>query len=182
LRRGLFAALLALTIATSAFAGELTVSLPGHEALALTVPSGWAATVRRDRADLPPTVVVTTSSPGDFQMLVTPIWPMGGAKAPTLGDIQGIVERAAAHIKPQAVEASLPLQRLDGPEATGFYFSATDRAPEPDGYKYLTQGTLMLEELRVTFTILANGEPAEPTRKALDMLKTVHRVAPKSAN
>lgn len=174
----LIAALIALTIATSALAGELAVSLPGHGSLAISLPVDWAATVRRPRDDLPPTVVVTARSPDTFQMLITPIWPMGSGKPPRLGEIQSLVEGAAARVEPESVERKLALRPLKGVEATGYYFSATDPAPGPNGYKYMTQGALMLKELRITFTILINGEPAKPTRQALEMLKAIHRVAP----
>ncbi len=180
--KNVFAAILAtLAISSSALAAELIVSLPGRDALAISVPSGWDATVNRPRDDLPPTIVIVAKSPGAFQMLITPVWPIGAAKAPTLSEIQSLVQGAATHAKPQAVEPALPLQPLSGTEATGYYFSATDRSPEPDGYKYLAQGALMLKELQITFTILVNGEPSVPTKQALEMLKTIHRVAPKNA-
>ena len=174
----LIAALSALTISASALAGQLAVSLPGHGSLAMPVPDGWAATVRRVSDDLPPTVVVTAKPPNTFQMLVTPIWPMGSGKPPRLGEIQSLVEGAAARVEPESVERSLPLRPLKGVEAAGYYFSATDPAPGPNGYKYMTQGALMLKELRITFTVLINGDAAEPTRQALEMLKAMHRVAP----
>ena len=58
---------------------------------------------------------------------------------------------------------------------TGYYFSATDRAPEPGGYKYLTQGVLGMHELRVAFTVLANGQSQEPTAQALELLRSLRR-------
>lgn len=171
----IFVPLLSLLLAMSATAAGLVVSLPGHDSLVLAVPEGWQAQVRRPRADLPPTVVVVSATSGAFQMLITPMWPMGSAAVPTLPEIRGLVDEAAQNAKDQAVEPSLSLKELTGPDTGGYYFSATDRQPEPNGYKYLTQGALMSKELRITFTILINGEPKKPAAQALEMLRTARR-------
>jgi hypothetical protein len=54
----------------------------------------------------------------------------------------------------------------------GFYFSATDRAPKPDEYKFLTQGVVRVGELSVTFTILTNDGQDAVVKQALDALKS----------
>jgi hypothetical protein len=53
----------------------------------------------------------------------------------------------------------------------GFYFAATDRAPKPDEYKFLTQGVVRVGELSVTFTILTNDGQDAVVKQALDALK-----------
>jgi hypothetical protein len=85
------------------------------------------------------------------------------------------VRRASDGPKAQAVERELPVVEFSGPSGFGAYFSATDRAPEPDGYKYLTQGMLAMGEVRVTFTVLVNGEPAPVVQQALETVKTMRR-------
>jgi hypothetical protein len=176
-----FFALLAFLLAIPAVAAEIAVSLPGHDDLVLEVRSGWVARISRPRADLPPTITVGPNSGNAFQVLITPLWPMGNAKSPTLGEIRSLVEGGARQALPQAVEQSLPLKELTGSSTNGYYFSATDRQPEPDGYKYLTQGAVMLKELRITFTILVNGEPQKPTEQALEVLQTARRAPARNA-
>ena len=61
---------------------------------------------------------------------------------------------------------------LQGTAGKGFYFCATDRAPKPGEYKYLTQGTIRVGELLVTFTILTNDGQAGVVSGAMMMLKT----------
>jgi hypothetical protein len=51
------------------------------------------------------------------------------------------------------------------------YFSATDRAPKPGEYKFMTQGMLQVGELSVTFTILTNEGQELVIKQALDALK-----------
>jgi len=59
--------------------------------------------------------------------------------------------------------------KVDG--GTGYYFSATDRAPNPGEYKYLTQGMLPVGELVVTFTILSNDGGEAAVSAALTLLR-----------
>jgi hypothetical protein len=174
-------ALLALLTAIPATAVELVVNLPGHDDLLLEVPSGWNARIDRPRPELPPTISILPGSGNAFQVLITPLWPMGSAKSPSLGEIRGLVESSAGEAQSQAVERSLPLKELTGSNTNGYYFSATDRQPEPDGYKYLTQGAVMLRELRITFTILVNGEPQKSTDQALEVLRTARRASKQNA-
>ena len=176
-----FGALLALLLSLTASAKELNIDLPGHDALVLLVPDGWVAQVRRPGADLPPTVVLTSDAAHALQVLISPIWPRGNEHSPTKDIIRSLVESAARQAQSQAVEQSLPLHQFAGVGTSGYYFSATDREPEPNGYKYLTQGALALNELCITFTILVNGEPQKPTERALEMLRTARRAATKDA-
>lgn len=169
------AALLAFFLALSALADELRVPLTDRDELVMDLPAGWRGQFRRPRPDLPPTISITAPNAGSFQMLVTPMWPMGSAMAPTAAELREVVSGAAEKARSQAIEPELKIMELAAPGKSGYYFSATDRQPEPGGYKYLTQGALGLNELRVTFTILVNGEPAEPTNMALELLRSMRR-------
>jgi hypothetical protein len=173
--------LVALIIAMPAGAAELNVTLPGRDGMVLELPAGWVAQVRRPRPDLPPTIAVASADPKAFQVLLTPIWPIGNGKAPTADDLRRLVEGAAEQARAHTVESNVPIQDLAAKGKTGYFFSATDRQPEPEGFKYMTQGAIGLNELRITFTILINGEPKEVRSKALEMLRSIRRVAGKNA-
>src|SRR5437868_6173819 len=75
---------------------------------------------------------------------------------PPVGDsaVKQMVEQAAQDAKAQSVEKTLTIKELRGGENVGYYFSATDRAPKADEYKYLTQGMFGLGEVLISFTIL----------------------------
>ena len=47
--------------------------------------------------------------------------------------------------------------------------------PEADGYKFLTQGAMGLADLRISSTILTNGNSAEIVEKALEMLNAMRK-------
>ena len=171
------AALLALTLALPALAAEFRVPLRDRDYLVLDIPEGWRGEVHRPRAELPPTVAISGPDAASLQILVTPIWPMGNAQAPTAQDIRRLVQGAADTIRPRAIEPELKLIDLGATGKVGYYFSATDRAPEPGGFKHLTQGAMGMGELRLTFTILINGEPAEPVAQALALLRSMRRAS-----
>ena len=168
-------ALITLAVTLSVNATELNVTLPDREGLVFEVPAGWRAQVNRPRSNLPPTIVLASSDPRALQVLITPIWPMGNTHAPTRSDIQSLVQGAAENARPKAVEKTLPLSELNGPGLIGYYFAATDRSPEPNGYKFLTQGAIAFGELRITFTVLANEDSKNASAAALTMLRTLRR-------
>ena len=60
---------------------------------------------------------------------------------------------------------------FSGRSGPGYCFSATDRAPQPGEYKYLTQGIVRVGELSVTFTILTNDGQEAVVKQALEALK-----------
>jgi hypothetical protein len=66
---------------------------------------------------------------------------------------------------------------LSKPSGPGFYFSATDQAPRPGDYKFLTHGVLKAGGLAVSFTILTRDGQEQIVRDALAMLKTARHVA-----
>ena len=171
----------ALTLLTFALclpvrAEELRVPLPGRDDLVIDLPAQWRAQVRRPHAELPPSVAISGPDATALQMILTPIWPAGSSsRAPTADELRAQVQSGATQAKSRAVEAELPLKDLGASGKTGYYFSATDRAPEPGGYKYLTQGVLGMNELRVAFTVLANGQSQEPTAQALELLRSLRR-------
>ncbi|WP_395317391.1 hypothetical protein [Variovorax sp. UC74_104] len=111
-------------------------------------------------------------------MLITPIWPSGSATASTPDELRRLVRGAADQARSQAVERDIEINELGAPGKTGYYFSATDRQPEPGGYKYMTQGAMGLDELRITFTVLINGDPKQPRATALDLVRTLRSAQP----
>jgi hypothetical protein len=183
MRRNLVLGLVLASLAAGAAAREVRVPLGSHGAVVLSVPDDWRQSIEQANPDVPPTVTFTPAAGRGFEILITPIWP-GIPNAPTIsqGALREQVRRAADAAQPQAVERELAVVDFSGASGYGAYFSATDRAPEPDGYKHLTQGMLAAADLRVTFTILVNGNPAAIVQQALTTLRTMVREQPKNAN
>lgn len=151
--------------------------LPNLDTLELALPAGW-----QDETDVPPggtplTIRMYPAAGVPFEVFVTPESP-----EPTAGDVRDAevlreaVRDAAARIQPQAVEESIEIRRLQGGNGIGFYFAATDRAPQPEEFRYMNQGALQTGELTLWFTILTNDGQEAVVTDALAMLQTaVHR-------
>jgi hypothetical protein len=161
-----------------ALAGSSRVfELPDHGALTLTVPDSWVDKMNRPTNRLPPTILLRPGAAGSGEVLITAVWPIPSVT--NISDeatIRSEVAEAAKKAASQSVEGALPLQELKGTEGRGFYFSATDRAPAPGEYKYLTQGIVRVGEIALAFTVLTDDGQEAVVKAALAMLQSaVHR-------
>ena len=158
------------------FAREIKVPVNGRGTVVLSVPDSWDEAINHSDPDAPPMIVLVPSKGRSFHILMSVIWPgRPGVPNLTRQSLREQVRQASDGPKAQAVERELAVVEFSGPSGFGAYFSATDRAPEPDGYKYLTQGMLAMGEVRVTFTVLVNGEPTPVVQQVLETVKTMRR-------
>jgi len=168
-----------LSFAIAADGETKRYALPDKTNLEVTIPAGWQDEVKQGESGTPPTIAFTPRAGPTFQVFVTPLSrsrpevPVASAE-----QIRNDVQRAADRVKPQAAESYLPVEELTDAKGPGFYFSATDKAPKPDDFKYLTQGMLLVGELAVTFSILTNDGQEKVRDVALDMLKRAAQVKP----
>jgi hypothetical protein len=147
--------------------------LPDHGALTLLVPDGWTSEFKQPPNRLPPTIGLKPRSGMPFAVLVTAGWPTGPAsKIPDEASMRSEVVAAAKGAASQSVEGALPVQEIEGVDGAGFYFAATDRAPNPGEYKYLTQGVIRVGGISLAFTVLTNDGQEPVVRSALEMLRT----------
>ena len=152
-------------------------SLAGHGILRLSVPKSWQEQVKQPPNNLPPTIIFTPGSDTSFQILLTPLFSVReNMNMPSPADIKKNVSHAAEAAKSQAVEKNIIIKELKGTSSTGYYFTATDKAPNPGEYKYMTQGMLRSGDLLPTFTILYNDGAENVVVVALTMLKNAVHV------
>jgi len=170
---GLLSALVATSvIGQTGGLSERRFTLPDHGQFVVQVPRVWQDQLRQPPRRLPPTIVFGPTSGKPFQILMTPLWPATRERPPqSRAELRAAVERAAQAVKAQAVERELPVLELQGRSGPGFYFSATDPAPKPGEYRFMTQGILRVGTLSVTFTILTNEGQQRVVEQALDALK-----------
>lgn len=174
-------ALLLLAFAGGAAAADASLlrryELPNLDTLELALPAGW-----QDESDLPPggvplTIRLYPAEGTPFEVYLTPEAPEPtAAEVRDSAALREAVRNAAERIRPQAVEESIEIRRLQGGSGIGFYFSATDRAPQPEEFRYMNQGALQAGELTLWFTILTNDGQEAVVADALAMLQAaVHR-------
>jgi hypothetical protein len=169
----------AVSLAIAADGETKRYALPDNTSLELSIPAGWQDDVKQGESGTPPTIAFTPRAGPPFQAFVTPIWrPRPEVPVASAEQIRQSVQRAAEQVQPRAAESSLPVDELSGAKGPGYYFSATDKAPKPEEFKYLTQGMLLVGELAVTFSILTNDGQEKMRDAALDMLKRAAQVKP----
>jgi hypothetical protein len=169
-----------LLLCVSAAADDLVTrsyDLGAHGTLRLRLPAGWNDKVRQHPGDSPPTIVLSGFEGTPFLIKITPRWPApGAADFGSPAYLHDLVERAAQAVASQSVEGRLDLVRAGGGRP-GYYFTATDRAPAPGDFKYLTQGAVRVGDLVCTFTILANDDKPLLRNQVLTLLDRAVREA-----
>jgi hypothetical protein len=175
---GLLAAVApSLTVAATPEVAREVCVVPGHGALGLEVPVAWRASCR-PLAQPPSASATFRPLAGEaFKLAVTVVWMEPGHRD-ALADaaLRSGAERMAARSLAQAVEATPVFEELRGPEAFGYVFTLTDKAPAPGEFKYLTQGNLRIGELQVIFTLLSGEESAAEKGQALRMLSAARQL------
>lgn len=173
-RHCLFASLMVLvpSLAVGEQVKTKTIPLPGYGEVQLEVPTSWQHEVSQSQDDGAPTVVFTSSSGPRFQLLISPSAIRGaGQPLPGPGEIRTRVGQLAKGLLPAAIEKEIRVEELKGRSAIGYYYSLTDKAPEPDGFEYLTQGMVLIGDLLLTFTVLANDRSDEVKDQAIAALE-----------
>jgi hypothetical protein len=159
--------------AQSATAPERRYALPDHGYFVAQVPHAWTDQLRQPPNRLPPTIAFRPASGRAFEILLTTVWPSTKDRPrPSPEILRKQVEQIAETAKSQAIEPTLRIVELQGRSSRGFYFSATDRAPKPGEYKFLTQGMVSVGELTVAFTILTNEGQETIIKQAIELLKS----------
>ena len=164
-----------LLIAAAVAAEEVQFVYPDEESIDFTVPDDWSSSVD----DASRGMVFESADPFLFKALVTPFWveEMDGS-AGSDANIRNTVQGSADHFASAAAEEKLPLQRIVGHSGGGYYFTATDRAPKPGEYLYMTQGAIAVDGIVLAFTILANPGAGDAIDQALQMIQSARRTRP----
>lgn len=136
----------------------------------LRVPASWREELQRRDRSSPPTIAYRPTSGMPFDVRVTAAWTPGAA--PMQDEIRRTVLNAAEAAQSRAAEPVPFTVELVGVEAQGYYFKATDRAPARGDYRYLRQGTLVLGDARLLFTILTNDGQDAAVGAAFAMLRS----------
>jgi hypothetical protein len=173
---GLFGALAALAWSPAGSAADAAkrYALAQSGFLQLKVPAGWREEI--DAQTQPPVISFRPGAGQPFLVSVIPAQAAEGNPTPSRQDLRADVEQMAGAIRPFAVESEIKPMEFAGAAGPGFQFFATDAAPRPGEFKYMTRGKLKVGDVSVTFTILTNEGQEAVVRAALAMLKSASRV------
>ncbi len=152
---------------------EREYTIPGHGVLKLGVPESWVDDVSQPPDDRPPTITFTPTTGDSFSVLITAMWNLIQVKDFNKPPkIKQMMEQRGQDLLPTAEETKLELHGLRGPVCWGYYFSLTDKAPKSGEYKYLTQGSLGVGDLLISFTILTHEKESAVKKDAINMLRS----------
>ena len=155
------------------------IKLPDHGYLDLPAPSAWLVKAERPLAFVAPTISFDPPEGNAFSVLITVIRNVNGD--PKFNDAKS-VSNAVAKARDMAVKSAttrhIPILELKGDQLTGYYFTATDRAPKPGEWRYMTHGSAALLDLLLTFTVFSNDPQQPEAAQALAMLQKASHVEP----
>jgi hypothetical protein len=167
-------ALLLLTLwPFAALAAASHIALPGGDDLWLAVPAAWNQKFEAPDSKTPPSVWLMQREGATFNVYITPLdgSPMAAAMADP-NKLRAIVTSVSRDALAQSVEMTIQVHELSGTDVHGFYFSATDRAPKSEEWKYLTQGMVNIDGAPFAFTILTNDGQDAIAKTALELIRT----------
>jgi hypothetical protein len=158
-------------------AGTRQYALPNHGKLQLQMPTGWHDQVKQPPKQMPPTITLTSNSGDSFKVIVTPMWPLQkDQKLLSVQEIKPLVEQSIKIVSKQAVEQSVQPIEIKNKQGGGYYFSVTDKAPQPGNYKHLSQGLIRIGDLITSFTILSNDGGEKDVKSALNMMRGARQI------
>ena len=156
-------------------AGQKTMRkhpIPEHGTLELNIPAPWKGKVHKPQEKMPPTIIFNPAKGDDFQVTIAVLW--GKTREQDYNSqekVRAFVEEDGQKFLPNAAEAKIVLQEIKGVTNAGYYFSITDKAPNPGEYRYMTRGAIGVGKLFLDFTILHRVKDSQSVRDALSVLQ-----------
>lgn len=156
-------------------------TVPDHGSLELQVPASWKDDVQQPPDRLPPTITLRTVTGPEIEIHVTPLWsPTSDKGFNDPARVRQLVESDRQEIASEAAEKEIAIVSLEGAEAHGYYFMATDKSPKPGEYEYLVRAGISVGDLLLSTTILSHEKNSAAMQDALAALKNA-RVIPSGA-
>ena len=114
-----------------------------------------------------PTLRLRPGGHGNFDVMITAL--VSRKELPDDAAVKRFVRESAERLLPTAMQTSLALQPIAGPDARGYIFHLTEkgREKEPGDFKELHQGTAVVGPLLLTVTVLTHRGDTDTVSAAL---------------
>jgi len=146
--------------------------IPEHGTLELNVPTPWKGEIHKSQENMPPTIIFNPAKGNDFQVMITVLWGKTGEQGINSQEkVRTFVEKDGQKLLPNIAETKIVLTEIKGVSNRGYYFSVTDKAPNPGEYRYMTRGGIAVGNLLLNATILYRVKDSESVKDALSMLR-----------
>jgi len=146
--------------------------IPEHGTLELNVPNLWKGEVHKPQEKMVPTIIFNPAEGNEFEIMISVLWSKTGDQDfNSQGKVRTFVEKDGQKLLPNATETEIVLQEIKGVNNTGYYYSITDKAPNPGEYRYMTRGAIGVGKLFLNFTILHRVKDSQAVRDTLSILR-----------
>jgi len=146
--------------------------IPGHGTFEFNVPASWKVKVHKPQENLPPTIIFSPAKGNNFEVTISMMESKTGESGFNKQDrVRTLVEKDAQKLLPNTVETKIVLNEIKGINHTGYYFSVTDKAPDPGEYRYMTRAGIGVGNLLLNTTILHRVKESGAVNEALSMLR-----------
>jgi len=146
--------------------------IPEHGTLELNVPAPWKGEIHKPRENMPPTIMFNPAQGNDFQVMIIVLWgKTGDQDFNNQEKVRTFVEKDGQKLLPNISETKIVLTEIKGVSYSGYYFSVTDKAPNPGEYRYMTRGAIGVGNLFLNFTILHRVRDSQAVRDALSIFR-----------
>jgi hypothetical protein len=152
--------------------------ISGQGTLELNVPATWQDKVHSQQEKMPPTLIFKPASGSDFEITLIVSWGKKGDKGFNSPDtVRAMLQTEGQMFLPKITEPKIVLQEMKGKATTGYFFSVTDKAPEPGEYRYMTRAGIGVGTLLLKAAILHRVKESETVKDALSMLREARQAA-----
>lgn len=149
--------------------------IPKRPSLVLRVPSAWREEIEKKGGKSPITITLSDPTHPQWIFLVSAVWKPSNPTETFPGPfVQETVKSSKTRALETSAETDVQVQQINGPTASGAYFSVTDKkaTPEPDDdYRYMTQGMVSLGVVALTFTLLSDSNDPGLVTQSLEIIK-----------
>ncbi len=145
--------------------------IPAHGNLELRFPADWRSGFGGPPGALPPTISIGPEN-RDIYIKVTVFWNI--KNDPDFNDpelLKATVYQIGNSLLPNAEESAIELKEINGTGNRGYYYTVTDKNPKPGEWKYMTQGSVVVKDLQLAFTILSHAKSSDGIDAAILMFK-----------
>ncbi len=134
--------------------------------ISLSIPDGYR--INKDENRSSPTYEIRGSK--DSILMVSP-YP--GVKG-NLDNLQNKIKNDGSELLKNSEEKKLTLITMKkDEERVGFYYTLTDKNPKSGDYKYLTQGSYLIDNGLIYFTFLNNDKESNEFQNILSILNSI---------
>src|SRR3954469_20146145 len=169
---------LVATCAQASFAAERPgqarrFPIPGHGSILLEVPEGWRVVSKQLEAAPAVEIQMGPASGEAFSIQVSSMFvDPAQDQHLTTASLKERMQQSADQSVSRSVEKKAVLVELRGKQASGYYYSLTDKesTSAPGDYKYMTQGSMITGRVLTVFTILEHDSSGKEKELGLRLL------------